>query len=518
MKYEFKEYEDEKLIDKVLKFNNIDNHTKTLLMKDELDHQLSSKKLDDVVNALLEAKEKNQKVFICGDYDCDGVCATTIMARCLQKSDIEYGYYIPNRISEGYGVNLDRVKQAREKGYDLLLTVDNGVKSKKELSLAKQLGMKVILTDHHSFEQEDIVADHFLHPSMFDEYYQNLCGAALALQISEAMIGEDYFNRVLAMIATIGDVMVLTNYNRYLVKNGLDILNNKRYSKIVKLANLNQFTSEDIAFQIVPKFNAIGRLNQRFCPNNLVRYLMSEDEEFIAAASKVIIKINDQRKQMSNQMFAKSCSLVSNDDFIIVSDESFNEGLNGIVAGKLCEKYQKPVMVLSENDNLYKGSIRSNSVDLTNFFEDIYDELNAYGGHKQASGISFEKEKLPLIKQYCNENIDGNIECEKQEVLLIKKEELNIENVESLKMLEPYGQGVEKPLVAVDLVVDKGFKIANGKHLKLFSEDIELMKFNDLVNMPKDFYNRVCRFIGKIKINEFKNKKVINMIVDDVLK
>lgn len=516
-KYEIIEEIGSTLLDKVINFNKLSDEDVQDLCREDLRYPLSSEIVDHIIEKLHTIKNNHEKIIICGDYDCDGVCATSIMVNAFKIFGLDYGFYIPNRFSDGYGLNPNTVELAHQKGYQHLITVDNGVKALEALQKARDYNIDIILTDHHNYDKDELIYDDFLHPDLLDDYYGKICGAGIALQISEALIGENDLATILGGIATIGDVVELKKYNRFLVKKTINLLNTKYFSWLNKLCpTVKKWDSEKIAFNIVPRINAVGRMNSKFSPNDLVRFITSDDEEYQSKCADAINYLNDERKKLSMNMYQQAQGLIDNQNFIVACDERFHEGLNGIVAGKLCEKYNCPAMVLSANDDLYKGSIRSNGIDLSHFFDDLLDELTAYGGHRLASGIAFKKEQLPLVKKYCIEHADES-EIIKKPVLLITQEEATLDNLKTLDCLEPYGHGIEKPLMALKVHIDKAFKIAKGKHLKMQAGELDIMKFNDYDIDARSLINQDVMIIGKLQLNEYGNKESVSFFVDDII-
>lgn len=470
----------------------------------------------DIVLRIQKAKINNEKVLVCGDYDCDGICATTILYDALLKYGIECGYYIPNRFTQGYGLHVDTVDMAHEKGYSLLITVDNGVKAIEALRKAKQYGMDIILSDHHSYEENDLVYDYFLHPNILPTFYEKMCGASVAFLIAKALVGLYENHIILAGIATIGDVVPLFHLNRLLVKECIALLNNKRYPFIQMLANdTSSWDEKKIAFQIVPKMNSVGRLADRANVNNVVRMLLLEDIVQIQNGVVQINRINDVRKKLSESM--EKCAqnkLDLNQQFYVLYDESFHEGLNGIVASRFLNKTNKPVMVLSLNNDILKGSIRSNTIDLTTYFDPIKDELIAYGGHKEAAGISFSKNKLKFIENYVNNNIDVNVNENTICTIEVTKDDINFASLQSLQCLKPFGCGFEMPLFKIKDTNIKVQTLGDGSHLKYVGDEFSYLYFNQKDRYEKDYYKNEFTFVGNFEINTFRNKKSINMIVE----
>ncbi|MFV0382203.1 MAG: single-stranded-DNA-specific exonuclease RecJ [Breznakia sp.] len=476
--------------------------------------------LDGIVKRIERAKANKEKILICGDYDCDGICATTILYDSLIRYGCDVGYYIPNRFKEGYGVNIETIKQALKKNYTLFITVDNGVKATNALSYAKAQGASVILSDHHAYEEDDLVYDYFLHPQILPSFYQNLSGAGLAYLLSKKIIQDHPYHTVLAGIATIGDMVGVLDANRILIKEAIQLLNTKTFLPIQLLQNNKDiWDATKIAFQIVPKINVFGRLADLANANMFVKYLLLSDTTKIKKTARQIHDLNNKRKLLSKQGELLALQQVTNKDaFIIVYDEHFHEGLNGIIAAKLVNQFHKPAMVLSVKDGIAKGSIRSvKGVDLTNFFDEIKPLLINYGGHAQAAGISLQEVNIEALQSYANKKME-TVEIEKEEqVLFIDKEEVNITSIASLQCLEPFGVDFEKPKMCIEDNIIKIQSLSSGEHLKFVSNNLEYLYFFQGVKKNK-YSPQTYRFVGNVTTSYFRGKKSITMIVEDVIK
>lgn len=503
------------------------------LSNDQIEEVLSPAKLQDpfhangmkeVIERIQLAKSKKEKVLVCGDYDADGICATTILYDALCKSGVNCGFYIPNRLKEGYGLHVDTVRLAKEKGYQLLITVDNGVKAFSALEEAQKLAIDVILSDHHSMDDEPLPCQFLLHPFHMGEDFQYLCGAGVALEISRALIGDCKEHLALACVATIGDCMPLWKESRAIVRLGMQYLQEGVCQPLQFLRDdiRAKWDEELIAFQIVPKLNATGRLADIANANNTVRYLLSNSLQQIQAVSKQIKDLNNTRKVMSEEMYMLAKSLVQKEDrFLIVSHEQFHEGLVGLIAGKLFEDFQQPVMVLTKHGNTYKGSIRSGDfLDLTTFFQD-FDGLLAYGGHRCAAGIGFDIDKLDSLKEYVQNKMQHiSMESEKKySVLKIDEKDLSLQEVESLQLLAPFGQGFEKPLFYVkDCDIQKMNLLKEGKHVKWETmNQMECLYFHVQEKYKQWVDKKKLGFIGHVRVHTFRAMKKVNLFVQDIL-
>lgn len=520
IQYIQEKYKVSNLCAKVLSHMELDDQAIETILHDQssLDN-LSLDFLNPILLRLQKAKEAKEKILICGDYDCDGICATTIMYDALTKYGIECGYYIPNRFKEGYGLHISTVENARQKGYTLIVTVDNGVKATQALTLAKNYGIEIIITDHHNYEKNEIIADYFLHPNLLDKQFSNMCGAGLAFLISYTLIGLQEKHIILAGIATIGDVVPVLNLNRIIIKKCIELLNSGKYFAIQCLSNdRNVWDETKIAFQIVPKLNSIGRLADCANANTIVRFLLSEDANVIQNVVIQINALNNKRKELSATMEQLALQKIKHeDDFLVVYDETFHEGINGIVASKILAQFQKPVMVLSKSDGILKGSIRSNSVDLTHYFDSINDELLSYGGHKEAAGIGFEENKLALIIDYVNKKIKDEDKEITLCVLPLTVKEISIASIQSLDCLKPFGSKFSLPLFMVEDTDLKLQQMSHGKHLKYEGNSISYLYFNEGRRYNEDCKKDGFTFIGSLNINHFRNQSSVNMIVERII-
>ncbi|MEG0361959.1 MAG: DHH family phosphoesterase [Longicatena sp.] len=506
---------------KVLAAKGISNEEIASLLKEaRLSDPFEANGMREVVERIQLAKEKKQKVLVCGDYDADGICSTTILYDALTRYGITCGFYIPNRFKEGYGLHAHIVEMAHDKGYDLLITVDNGVKAFDALEKARALGVDVIVSDHHAYEG-DIPCLYLLHPQLMGKRFSTLSGAGVALEIARAIIGYDKEHVVLACVAAIGDVMSLKEETRDIVKLGISYLKQGYCKPIQMLAN-DRYPKWDetfIAFQIVPKLNTTGRLADEVNTNNSVRYLLLKNLEEIQNVAKQIIALNDKRKVMSNEMVELAKTLIHPEyKFQLLFHEHFHEGMAGLVAGKLSEEYHQPVMVVAQNEEHFKGSIRSlGFLDLTSFFDDCKSELSAYGGHNAAAGIGFAQTKKQVVQDYVNNKMkDIELQNEKvYEVIQIERSDVSIKAIEDLRELAPFGNGFEEPLFYIPNVLVRDHKqLSDGNHTKwVIDETCEALYFNSKAQYVALKDKETIDFIGNLRINSFMGKKKVNIFV-----
>ena len=482
---------------------------------EEIGEFLSEPKSTDVSNdltlirikeRLLLAQQTNEKVFVFGDYDADGICATTMMVKILKELEIEYGYYIPNRLDEGYGLNIERTKQAIEKGYSLIITVDNGVKATESLEYAKMSGIDVIVTDHHIIENE-VEAYALLHPFLLPQEFRPLCGAGCVLQIAKTFHLELSSYLVLAMVATVGDMMELKGENRWIVREGLKFLKSGDYSNFALLLSEKvEYVSEEVVgFQIVPKLNAVGRLADRANANSVVQFLLSDNQSEMTRFAQELSLLNQSRRELTKEHIQQIDINSLSKSFAVVYNESFHPGIVGLVANNLCKEIGVPVMVVTMHNGHCVGSIRGvGGIDIIECLNPIKDHFLSYGGHALAAGISFETEQLENITSYL-ENYPYTRAEMKQLCILVNDEDMTIDNMADLLAKGPYGQGITLPLYYYQTPKIISFNyLKKENYLKWKFAQMEGLWFSN-TNTYNDFVdNDKLNFIGRVKANYFR--------------
>lgn len=427
---------------------------------------------------LQEKIEQEKHIRILGDYDIDGVQSVYILYSALRRCHAHVDYVIPDRVEDGYGLNERLVRQAREDGADTLLTCDNGIAAAEEIALAKELGMTVIVTDHHEVPYEEMEdgarvycvppADAVVNPKQIDCSYpfKNLCGAAVAFKLVQVLYAQMGFSdeeafRYLenAAFATVGDVMDLQGENRILVKEGLKSLNHTKNYGMRALASKNQIPlgaikAYHIGFVLGPCLNASGRLDTA---KRALKMLLAEDEYQAAEYAGDLYDLNASRKELTEQGVEQAKALIQQmglekDKVLVIYLPDCHESLAGIIAGRIREQYSRPVFVLTRSADGVKGSGRS--VEQYSMFEEMSkckELFTKYGGHPMAAGLSLPEEHVDIFRRKINENttlteedLCGKIVIDVPMPLSYISKEL----VEELNILEPFGKSNEKPLFA----------------------------------------------------------------------
>ena len=430
------------------------------------------KDMDLAVEILKEKIAEGKPVRIVGDYDIDGVCSTYLLYTALRRVGANVSYEIPDRIKDGYGINESIIREAGDDGIDTILTCDNGIAAVEQVRTAKELGMTVIVTDHHDIrlEGDDEVippADAVVNPKQkaCTYPYPEICGGMVAYKLVQALyesfgvpMGEWEDLMEFAAIATVGDVMKLQDENRIVVREGLKSIGKTRNLGLKKLIDKNDLdpehiTAYQIGFVIGPCLNAGGRLQSA---KLALRLLLAEDEGEADAMALELKELNDMRKDMTKKGTEEAAAMVEelymDDKVLVVYLPECHESLAGIIAGRLRERYQKPSFVLTKGENSVKGSGRS--IEQYHMFEalvEVQDLLLKFGVHPMAAGLSLEEANVDLFRQRLNDNAALTEEDFIQKIWIdvaMPLEYIDEKLIKELELLEPFGQGNEKPQFA----------------------------------------------------------------------
>lgn len=493
------------------------------------------KDMDKAIDILKEKILEDKKIRVIGDYDIDGVNATYILLEGLERLGADVDSDIPDRISDGYGLNRHLVERAYEAGVDTLITCDNGIAAADEIAYGKEMGMTVIVTDHHEvpFDEQDgekryriPPADAVMDPKQPDCLYpfKGLCGAAVAYKLMEALwesMGkdsadlDDLIENV--AIATIGDVMDLEDENRIFVKEGLQMLRrtkNPGLKALIECTGIdkNSLNSYHIGFVLGPCINASGRLDTAKRALELLRAGTQKEADILAGDLKAL---NDSRKDMTEEAVKQAeeqveTTTISKDKVLVVYLPDCHESLAGIVAGRIRENYYKPVFVLTDAEEGVKGSGRS--IDGYHMYEELNkckELLTKFGGHRLAAGLSLPKENVGKFREMLNKNCTLTEEEMKEKVTIDMEMPFGCVTeglVKELELLEPFGKGNTKPVFAARDVTLLGARILgkNRNVLKLQVQDgngcrIEAMLFHH----ADDFLGKLEEQYGKTEVEAF---------------
>ncbi|MFH1523102.1 MAG: single-stranded-DNA-specific exonuclease RecJ [Patescibacteria group bacterium] len=507
--------------------------------------------MERAVKLIIKHIKAQNKIVIYGDYDADGVTAAALLYEVLEILKAKVDVYIPDRVSEGYGLNKKAIDEITKKGTKLIITVDGGIRNKEEVEQAKIKGVEVVITDHHPPpESKKDYPDCLIIDSLTkrEEYpFKKLAGVGVAFKLAIAIVSKSKLSKKdkkkieekvldLVAIGTIADCVSLTGENRILVKRGLDFLNNTKRLGLKELIEVAQIKRENldawnVGWQIGPRLNAAGRMEHA---NTAYELLITKNKGKAEVLARRLNDRNIERQSITEEIVEKIEKQINlkKDDKIIIGvcpkeDEAWNEGVVGLVAGRICEKYYLPTLIITKAEGGYKGSGRSiDEFNLAIAVEDSEELLDKYGGHPAACGFCLEKKNLgkfiERIKKYANKKLAGIDLRPKLEIdSELEFSEINNELVEAIEKFEPFGEGnprqkfVSRNILIRDVInmgIDSQhvkFRLDNGLWALAFgqAENYKDLKIGDKVDIV--YYVEENRFNGKVnlqlKIIDIKN-------------
>ena len=443
------------------------------------------------VERIRRAIEDYEQILIYGDYDADGMTSASILKETLEELGAECQVYLPNRFTDGYGPNQSVYKYfIEQQAVSLIVTVDNGVAGHEAIAFAQEAGVDVIVTDHHSLPDQLPDAYAIIHPEHPAGNYpfKELAGCGVAFKLATALLEQVQPDLLdLVAIGTIADMVSLTDENRIMVQYGLSLLRQSErigLQEMMRLAGLEagQVNEETVGFQLAPRLNALGRLDD---PNPAIELLTGFDEEEVATIAAMIDEKNTERKDVVQATYEEAKNLVQADKPVqILAAKGWNPGVLGIVAGRLLEELQQPIIVLSIQDGLAKGSARSvEAVDIFQALNDHRDLFVAFGGHSGAAGMTLQVENLEALSDVLVAFIQDNQLDLTQKPSLVLDEELDLANlsletVKSLEKLAPFGMNFAKPIFYL-----RDFQVESARTMGQDNAHLKLRLLKDGVNV-----------------------------------
>lgn len=487
--------------------------------------------MDNAVQRIILAKQKGESVLVFGDYDADGVCATSILYNALCDFGISARKFVPER-EDNYGLNLDTVNSFNnQQKIDLLITVDCGISDGEKIEEIKKIGIDVIVTDHH--EPPEVLPNCIkINPKIDGQDYpfKELCGAGVAYKLSYALIGDkaDKYLDFVAL-ATIADSMDLIDENRHLVSEGLKLFNDRKTLRLpfkYLLGDINkQITSQTIAYTIAPRVNAGGRMGD--AATALALFTSKNPNEIFDLAAK-LESYNTARQTECEKIYQQAKQKIvdeksENDNVILVYDHSWRTGFIGIVAAKLVEEYARPVIVFAGCDGYLKGSARS--VEGFNIYDAICmakDLLITFGGHSQAAGVSVTQENYYILREFLNTYAQKEkIKVLPTQALYAEWEvdkPLSIEFAKELDLLEPFGVGNRRPLFATKVQSIQSRSLKEGSpHFTFKTEVIEMLDFNGGKHVSVLSFPVVKNVLFELNLSLYKSKYSLKGYVRNVV-
>jgi single-stranded-DNA-specific exonuclease len=499
------------------------------------------------VDYLLKAVDEGKRIVIYGDYDVDGITSTALLMKVIGSLTDNVTYYIPSRLDEGYGLHRESIDRIREDGGEFIVTVDCGSSSAEETAYAHSLGIGTLVTDHHNMSEhraEGII----INPRLAEDNYpfKGLAGVGVAYKLALAIAKKRNVPRPLmaemlefATVGTIADIMPMTDENRTMVKCGLRSIHlgcrNRGLRELIDRSALDYRTLKagDISFGIAPKINASGRLGDASLG---VRLLLSEDDHEIRECCNELIEANRERRKLQDEAYERGSALLDDElakgDFVIVEINDSHEGVLGIVAGKLREKINRPVVVISRNGDIYKGTGRSiPGVNLYEMLDKYRDKFISFGGHSAACGFTIDATGMDELRKALNTDIRRMVE-DTPDLLdeihssdaEIEADDIDLGLAEALQMLEPCGKDNEVPVFVIRNAEVKGWrflkdddKMARFSLVTADGRSIDAVIFRNAAEAYEAVTEGKVDIYCNIEINTWRDVRKAQVIAKEIL-
>lgn len=506
------------------------------------DNPFEIKDMDKAVNRILSAVENGEKICIYGDYDADGVSATALLMQYLETIGADVSFYIPSRADEGYGLNIEAVNTLADNGVELLITVDNGISAYNEVELCNSLGVDVVITDHHTVPEVIPNAVAVVNPHRPDckSKFKELSGVGVVFKLVIAMEGdyadvdmlvEEYAD--IAAIGTIGDIVSLTDENRTIAKHGIRKINDSDRAGVIALLKASgcyekELTSTDISFSVVPRINAGGRLG---LSSKSVELLLTDNEDYALSIASNLSEDNAERQKIEQDILKEiDFKIRENPDLIrnpiiIIDGENWHQGVIGIIAAKIKSLFGKACIIISKEGEIARASGRSiEGFALNDAIFACSEYLEHFGGHAMAVGFSLKTENIHAFKQALFAYYDSQdtlflptvkIDCKLNPALL------NLELVDSLSVLEPFGAGNPSPLFGLyNMQITDVKALSNGKHQRLTVTRGGAVHTVMCFGMPSDIFpytkGDTVDLAVSLDKNFYKNNIYLSIIARDI--
>jgi len=498
--------------------------------------------MDIAVERIIKAINNKEKILIYGDYDVDGITSTTVLKKYLMDRGMPVDTYIPNRLHEGYGLNKNAIDIIKERNIDLIITVDCGISAIEEVDYAVSLGMDVIVTDHHEVGEKLPNALAVIDAKRKDNTYpfRSLAGVGVVFKLIQALSikleikPEEYLKYLdLVCVGTISDIVPLEGENRTIAKLGLMLIKvtrNLGLRELIKSSGYKEIDSNTISFGVAPRINACGRMGHE---EEALKLFLAEDLESATQITKELNEYNTLRQSTEKAIYEEAVQEIDRNHLdeknsIVLGGKGWHHGVIGIVSSKVTDKYYKPSILLSFEDDIAKGSGRSvPGFDLYEGLTKCEDLLEKYGGHSMAVGLTLKKENLEKFKERFEQIAKEKNIKELVPIIYIddelKLKDINMELVKSLSILEPFGEANKVPLFLIrNLKIDSIRALSEGRHLKLTLRDenfvINAIGF-ELGYLAEEYRigDRID-VVGTLEINSFNGFSSIQINMKDIRK
>lgn len=506
---------------------------------DELSSPFGLGGMEQAVRRIEKAMQQQEKVVVYGDYDADGICSVVLLKSCFDILGYPVDYYVPGRFEEGYGLNLEAVDRMVERGYRLMICVDCGIKSLKEVKHAAQSGLDVIITDHHTPGEQLPEAVAIVNPKI-DGNGKNydLAGVGVACKLAHALccaqgVEVDPLEWLdLVCVATIADIVPLRGDNRLYVKYGLERVQHSSrvgLQALIKASGLEgtKITTTHIGFVLAPRLNSAGRMDNAAIS---IQLLLSKDLIEAESLAQVLCKLNTERRQIEEEIFKEAVLQVENEynpgeaHVLVLAGENWHQGVIGIVASRLLEKYHRPAILISWNGDIGRGSGRSTpGVNIYQALEQCSEQLVQFGGHKLAAGLTLNRaDFLPFkhkINQWIKQNFSIRDFARRQYIdLEVDITDINYQLYQELESLQPCGEGNPLPVLAIrNVEVHSPALVGQGHYKsKVSSRLLDSIAFNrvDFMEFPTTVCYHDQAFV--LSENEFRGQKSLQLRIKDM--
>lgn len=484
------------------------------------------------------AISRGEKIAVFGDYDVDGITATCLLTDFIRSAGGDCIPYIPGRLEEGYGLNSIAIRQLHSDGVKLIVTVDCGITAVEEAALCTSLGIDLVITDHHECKPElpKAVAVVDAHRSDCPYPHKDLSGVGVAFKLASALCGsqetvlENYADMV--CLGTVADVMPLQGENRVFVARGLEALKHTKRPGLMALMKLagcekSELTATSVSYTLAPRINAAGRMGKIELALNL---LLTEDPEEAQQLATALCELNKERQAVEAEIYRQAVEMLPKDrmpDAIVLADETWHQGVVGIVSSRIAEEYCCPTFLICLDGEHGKASSRSyGGFNLFSALTELSPLLESYGGHELAAGFTITRENIPAFRErvtalaqayYKDDSIRTVLEAD----CAVKPEMLTVSNIASLSQLEPCGNGCAKPLLVVeDMVVERISQVGSGRHMRLRLRSgwytLQGIWFSTNANTASVAEGDVVDVAFLPQINEYRGERTAQLNVVDI--
>lgn len=509
------------LYKKLLNYYQIDEEQYKILTRDltlaDIPDPYEFNGMKEAVEIAKQAIANKDKVMVYGDYDCDGIMSTSIVVKVFLKLGMKIGYYVPSRYIDGYGLTIDRAKQIVQKGYKVLITVDNGISANEPIAYCKDHGMKVIIIDHHQYHDDLPNADAIVHPQVSNFSTQATSAGYCSFIFSCALLGKiDEYLLILGAISVISDMMPLKNFNRDIVRLATILYEKGKYLALDLLREGDEFDYMSIGMRMAPKINAVGRVLKTTQINRLIEFLTTDNPSMVYEIYKMVEQCNEYRKELSKNA---DLELTEEESKLpgVVKVMDIQEGLIGILANKALNTYKVPSIVFcedSQDKDLLRGSCRAGEgFNIVKCFDELADILVIAGGHAFAGGLTLKKENLEeFTKRFMKVCEEHPIVDVKEESIVIGIQDVSFETYELIKNFSPFGEEWKAPLLEIQNIKTSALQFSKkGEHiLTPIGQNTKLVGFN----MPREevLQSDYIDMIGNVNFYIYRGSRNIQFL------